>query len=150
MSWICCDFEQLSAGQLYDVLQLRAAVFVVEQNCPYQDLDDKDRDPQTKHLLHYNDAGQLLAYLRIMAPGVSYPEVAIGRVVTAAAGRGQGLGHELIDRGVTTARTRWPEQAIYLSAQAHLQDYYQRHGFTAVTAEYLEDGIPHVGMRAPA
>ena len=147
MTWMCCRFNELSSVQLYDVLQLRAAVFVVEQHCAYQDIDGLDVHPETRHLLHYNESGELLAYLRILAAGVSYPDVAIGRVVTAASARGQGLGHQLIERGMTAAKSLWPEQDLYLSAQAHLQHYYQRYEFVRVTAEYLEDGIPHVGMR---
>jgi ElaA protein len=144
---MCCQFSELSSLQLYDVLQLRAAIFVVEQDCPYQDIDGLDLHPETRHLLHYSESGELLAYLRILAAGVSYPDVAIGRVVTAASARGQGLGHQLLDRGITAAKLAWPAQDLYLSAQAHLQHYYQGYGFVAVTAEYLEDGIPHVGMR---
>lgn len=147
MTWMCCRFNELSSLQLYDVLQLRIAIFVVEQDCPYQDVDGLDTHPETRHLLHYGATGELLAYLRILAPGVSYPNVAIGRVVTAASARGKGLGHQLLEQGLNAAKAAWPEQDLYLSAQAHLQHYYQRYAFTAVTEEYLEDGIPHVGMR---
>ncbi|QFI39904.1 GNAT family N-acetyltransferase [Moritella marina ATCC 15381] len=150
MTWMCYRFSELSSMQLYDVLQLRAAIFVVEQDCPYQDIDGLDLHPETRHLLHYNSQGELLAYLRILAAGVSYPDVAIGRVVTAASARGQGLGHQLLERGINAAKSVWPAQDLYLSAQAHLQHYYQRYGFVTVTAEYLEDEIPHVGMRSKA
>ncbi|GIC76322.1 GNAT family N-acetyltransferase [Moritella sp. F3] len=150
MTWMCRQFSELSSLQLYDVLQLRAAIFVVEQDCPYQDIDGLDLHPETRHVLHYNSQGELLAYLRILAAGVSYPDVAIGRVVTAASARGQGLGHQLLDRGINAAKSVWPAQDLYLSAQAHLQHYYQRYDFVTVTAEYLEDGIPHVGMRSKA
>ncbi|SGY96149.1 Putative ElaA-like protein [Moritella viscosa] len=147
MTWMCYRFSELSSLQLYDVLQLRAAIFVVEQDCVYQDIDGLDMHPDTRHILHYSTTGELLAYLRILAPGVSYPDVAIGRVVTAASARGQGLGHQLLECGINAAKSAWPEQDLYLSAQAHLQHYYQGYGFTSVTVEYLEDGIPHVGMR---
>jgi len=147
MTWMCCQFSELSSLQLYDLLQLRSAIFVVEQDCPYQDIDGLDTHPETRHILHYSDSGELLAYLRILAAGVSYPDVAIGRVVTAASARGQGLGHQLLERGIHAAKLAWPNQDLYLSAQAHLQHYYQRYEFVSVTAEYLEDGIPHVGMR---
>ena len=147
MTWMCCQFSELSSLQLYDLLQLRSAIFVVEQDCPYQDIDGLDTHPETRHILHYSDSGELLAYLRILAAGVSYPDVAIGRVVTAASVRGQGLGHQLLERGIHAAKLAWPNQDLYLSAQAHLQHYYQRYEFVSVTAEYLEDGIPHVGMR---
>ncbi|MFT7681607.1 MAG: ElaA protein [Moritella dasanensis] len=147
MTWMCCQFSELSSLQLYDVLQLRAAIFVVEQDCAYQDIDGLDTHPETRHLLYYSESGELLAYLRILAAGVSYPDVAIGRVVTAASARGQGLGHQLLERGINAAKSVWPAQDLYLSAQAHLQRYYQRYAFVTVTAEYLEDGIPHVGMR---
>nr|WP_082295210.1 GNAT family N-acetyltransferase [Moritella viscosa]SHO10266.1 Putative ElaA-like protein [Moritella viscosa] len=147
MTWMCYRFSELSSLQLYDVLQLRAAIFVVEQDCVYQDIDGLDMHPDTRHILHYSTTGELLAYLRILAPGVSYPDVAIGRVVTAASARGQGLGHQLLECGINAAKSAWSEQDLYLSAQAHLQHYYQGYGFTSVTVEYLEDGIPHVGMR---
>jgi ElaA protein len=147
MTWMCCRFNELSSLQLYDVLQLRAAIFIVEQNCAYQDIDGLDMHPDTHHLLHYSAAGELLAYLRILAAGVSYSDVAIGRVVTAESARGQGLGHQLLVEGMNAAKSLWPEQDLYLSAQSHLQHYYQRYGFVTVTVEYLEDEIPHVGMR---
>ncbi|KXO10601.1 ElaA protein [Moritella sp. JT01] len=147
MTWMCYRFSELSSLQLYDVLQLRAAIFVVEQDCAYQDIDGLDMHPDTRHILHYSTKGELLAYLRILAAGVSYPDVAIGRVVTATSARGQGLGHQLLERGISAAKSVWPDQDLYLSAQAHLQRYYQRYEFATVTAEYLEDGIPHVGMR---
>ncbi len=146
MVWVCCSFAELSSLQLYDLLQLRAAVFVVEQDCPYQDLDGLDKHPETLHLLQYSPQGKLVAYLRILAAGVSYPDVALGRVVTDSSVRGQGLGHQLLARGLAVAKQTWPGQNLYLSAQAHLQAYYQEHGFAAVTEPYMEDGIPHVGM----
>lgn len=149
MNWINCTFSALSNVQVYEILKLRSAVFVVEQDCVYQDVDDLDLHPETQHLAAY-DEGIIVAYLRILGAGVSYDDVSIGRVITADVARGKGIGHELLKRGLQVAEVNWPNQDYYLSAQAHLQSYYARQGFTAVTNEYLEDGIPHIGMRRVA
>ncbi len=147
--WICKSHTGLSVPELYALLRLRAQVFVVEQQCCYQDLDGQDLQGATRHLLGWQD-GQLAAYCRILDPATRDGEVAIGRVITAPFARGQGLGHALIRQAMTQARLHWPGTPLYLSAQAHLRHYYGQHGFTAVTGEYLEDGIPHIGMRLDA
>lgn len=151
LQWKACTFAQLTATELYQLLQLRAEVFVVEQACAYQDMDGLDLLPHTYHVLGY--AGEeLAAYLRIMAPGTvrrgerdSMMPV-IGRVITRAPYRGKGIGHALIEQGIARCEQRWPGAAIHLSAQAHLQGYYGQHGFVACGEGYLEDGIPHIGM----
>lgn len=148
MHWITKNFEQLTTTELYDMLQLRVEVFVVEQTCYYQDLDDKDRHPGTQHLLGYID-GRLVAYLRALAPGVSYPgHASIGRVLTRDNIRGQGWGQPLMSEGMTLCRQQWPEHRVKISAQYHLQAYYGRFGFTAVGEQYLEDDIPHIAMES--
>lgn len=148
MQWHCLSFDQLTTHQLYDCLKLRCDVFVVEQACPYPELDDHDRAPGTLHLLGYQN-NQLVAYLRLLAPGTTYPNVSLGRVATAAAARGNGLGHRLLAEGLRLAEHHWPGQTIDIGAQSHLQPYYCRYGFEPISAEYLEDGIPHIDMRLP-
>lgn len=142
----CVHFEQLSLEELYKILQLRMEIFVVEQTCYYQDADGLDMHPKTLHNLFYKN-GELAAYTRILAPGVSYPEYAsIGRIVVSTACRGEKLGHKIVEQSIRTAFAHWPHHAIKISAQAHLEKFYQSHGFKVSTEPYLEDGIPHIGM----
>jgi ElaA protein len=150
ITWQTKHFSALSLNQLYDVLKLRVDVFVVEQNCFYPDLDGEkgllDRHPQTMHLLGYQ-AEQLVAYLRILPKGQNYSNnISIGRVVTAPQARGFGLGHELMTKGLALCQQEFPEEPIKISAQQHLKDYYQKHGFIQVSEMYLEDDIPHIAM----
>ncbi|WP_051207113.1 GNAT family N-acetyltransferase [Saccharospirillum impatiens] len=145
--WQCLTFEQLDTRTLYDVLALRAAVFVVEQNCPYQDADGLD--DQAWHLLGYR-AGELVGVARLLPPGVAGERPAIGRVVTRANARGQGLGRELMGEAVSALAVLFPGSGMALGAQAHLVHFYQAFGFVPVGAVYLEDGIEHQWMqRAP-
>ncbi|PSW10493.1 GNAT family N-acetyltransferase [Photobacterium sanctipauli] len=146
MQWQCLSFEQLDTQQLYQLLKLRSDVFVVEQECAYPDLDNHDCNNGTYHLLGIRD-GELVAYLRLLPPGLTYEDVSIGRVVTAASARGDGLGHQLLAQGLIEAERLWPSHSIEIGAQSHLQHYYQKYGFTACSDEYLEDGIPHIDMR---
>lgn len=147
MNWILKPWSELTTDELYELLALRAEVFVVEQTCPFQDLDGLDRREGVWHLLGYQ--GDLLAaYARIMAPGIGDDlGVAIGRVVTSPEARGNGLGHQLIGEAVKVAGSHWPAHSIWLGAQAHLQGFYRQHGFVAEGEGYLEDDIPHIGMR---
>ncbi|GFM66659.1 GNAT family N-acetyltransferase [Pseudomonas cichorii] len=146
IKWICKHHTDLSIEQLYAVLKLRAEVFVVEQQCVYQDVDGLDLTGDTCHLMAWQD-GKLVAYLRLLDPIQQGGDVTIGRVVTAPSIRNKGMGHELMVQALEHAEKKWPDQPIYLSAQAHLQGYYSRYGFNAVGEEYLEDDIPHIGMR---
>lgn len=146
LTWICKHHTDLSKDELYAVLALRTQVFVVEQRCPYQEVDGLDLLGDTCHLLAERD-GELVAYLRLLDPQRHAGDVVIGRVVTAASARGSGLGHELMERALQACAERWPGLPVYLSAQAHLQRYYGRYGFASVTEIYLEDDIPHIGMR---
>ena len=146
MQWQQHSFNQLDSHTLYDILKLRVDVFVVEQCCYYPELDELDRQADTLHIYGYQQQ-QLAAYLRCLAPGVVYDNyAAIGRVVTAAEFRGQGLGHQLIEQGIEACQKHWPQQHIKLSAQAHLQDYYRQHNFSPVGEIYLEDNIEHITM----
>lgn len=146
MNWILKPWCELTTDELYDLLALRVEVFVVEQTCPFQDLDGLDRRDGVLHLLGWQD-GTLVAYARLMAPGVAKAQqVVIGRVVTVPEARGDGLGHRLMQQALQECARLWPGVSIYLGAQAHLQGFYGRHGFTAVGEPYLEDDIPHIGM----
>ena len=148
LHWSCKHHEQLSKGELYALLALRTRVFVVEQNCPYLEVDGQDLQGDTCHLMAWH-GDELLAYLRLLDPRFQAGEVVIGRVVIAPHARGIGLGHQLMERALQTCTERWPGLPIYLSAQAHLRHYYAHYGFLPVTEVYLEDGIPHIGMRRP-
>jgi ElaA protein len=152
--WRCLPFDHLGVHDLYRVLQLRAAVFVVEQTCAFQDLDGLDA--QAFHLLAQVDladgAGpvQLRAYARLLPAGTAFAEASIGRVVTATAVRGTAMGHELMAQACVRVVQLWGPQPIRIGAQAHLQSYYRRHGFDTASEPYLEDGIWHVEMLRPA
>ncbi|NWA04709.1 GNAT family N-acetyltransferase [Pseudomonas gingeri] len=146
IDWICKHHSDLGKEQLYTLLQLRTEVFVVEQKCPYQEVDGRDLEGDTCHLMGWRD-DRLAAYLRLLDPVSQGGDVVIGRVVIAPQARGLGLGHELMAQALKHAEKLWPEQPIYLSAQAHLQGYYARYGFEVVGEAYLEDDIPHIGMR---
>jgi ElaA protein len=160
MRWRCLPFSALNVSELYAVLQLRSAVFVVEQDCVFPDMDG--RDAHCLHLLGQDANGLLLAYARLVPPGLAFAEASVGRVVTAplarrgAQGRttgyalGYSLGHALVDRACSELATAWGQQTIRIGAQAHLQDFYGQHGFVAHSAPYLEDGISHVEMLRPA
>lgn len=144
--WIATPQTDLTVQTLYAILALRTEVFVVEQKCPYQEVDGQDLTGNTYHLMGW-EGDTLAAYLRVLDPVLHDGQVVIGRVVTAPAARGRGLGHELMKQGLTFCEAHWVDLPIYLSAQAHLQDYYGRYGFEPVTDIYLEDDIPHIGMR---
>ncbi|WP_395790625.1 GNAT family N-acetyltransferase [Aquimonas sp.] len=146
LEFSCLPFEALDPYRLYTLLRLRVDVFVVEQSCAYPDLDGHDHAPGVRHLLGER-AGQLLAAARLLPPGLSFDTPAIGRVVVAASARGLGLAHLLMRTAIAQCEQLWPGQDQNLSAQAHLQGFYAAHGFVACSEPYLEDGIPHVGMR---
>lgn len=141
--WQTTEFGDLGLLQLYAAIRLRQAVFVVEQASIYQDLDD--RDQQAVHMFCWRD-NQLLAYQRCLAPGSSYPESALGRIVVAPEARGRQLGKELVQRGIKHNLRRWPESNIRINAQAYLENFYLQLGFSAEGDKYDEDGIPHIEM----
>lgn len=146
MQWSDVAFNALSVDELYEVMKLRVDIFVVEQNCPYPELDGKDRHSTTRHLIGRNPLGEIVAYSRILAPGISYPEVSIGRVVVAEQARGAGVAHQLMTESMKIAHKYWPEENIQLGGQEYLKSFYQKLGFKAVSQMYLEDGIPHLDM----
>ncbi len=137
------NFNELSVYELYRYLQLRSEVFVVEQNCVYQDLDNKDQLAQ--HVLIHKQQ-QLIACARILPPQTAYEQISIGRVIIAASARKTGLGHALMEYCLAQILQQFGEQEIVLSAQAHLQNFYKKHNFAPQGEIYLEDGIPHIQM----
>ncbi len=146
VQWRLSAFDALSVQELHDVLQLRSEVFVVEQNCAFQDIDGTDT--QALHLLGKQGAGdgQLLAYARCFPAGIKFAEASIGRVLTRSLVRGTGLGHLLIQHALSSVCSRWGAQPIRIGAQARLKKFYSGHGFVDVGKPYSEDGIEHLEM----
>jgi ElaA protein len=142
--WQCCQFSELSAIQLYAILQARSAVFVVEQNCPYLDMDNVDQS--CLHLIAWTAQQEVAAYLRIVPPSLKFDEASLGRVITTQIGRGAGLGKQLLQRGIAACQNAYPKSAIRIAAQAYLEKFYQSFGFVTVSDQYLEDDIPHIDM----
>ena len=136
--------NDLSVKQLFDVLQLRNKIFIVEQDCPYLDADEKD--PKCFHVMGFDQHQNLIATSRVLPPGVSYSEVSIGRVAVAIESRGTGIGDVLNQVSMKFIRNFYGDIPIRLSAQKHLSKYYNKHGFKVVSDPYDEDGIPHVEM----
>lgn len=148
LEWIWNAFSELSSRQLYQILHLRQQIFIIEQQCPYGDIDNHDQI--AFHLCGTDLANQTLqAYLRVLPPGKRFEEPSIGRVVTSADSRGRGLGHELMRQSIDFCRDRFAGMAVRISAQAHLQPFYSAHGFMTITPEHPVDGIPHVEMLLP-
>lgn len=134
-------FEELTTLELYEILKVRAEVFVVEQNCVYQDLDEKDK--QAYHVYLKNKEG-VQAYLRVLDAGVSFPEVGIGRVMTLK--RRCGLGTQVLKEGIRVAKEKMNADTIKLEAQVYARSLYEKEGFVQTSEEFLEDGIPHIEM----
>ncbi|MBQ9952457.1 MAG: GNAT family N-acetyltransferase [Clostridia bacterium] len=141
MNMIVKRFEELTAGELYRILALRDKVFVVEQACIYQEADGKDL--RAYHVWMEED-GEIAAYLRVLEAGVSYDEVSIGRVI--AVKRRQGYGSRIVAEGIRVAREKLGAKAIRIEAQTYARGLYEKLGFVQTTEEFLDDGIPHIGM----
>jgi ElaA protein len=150
LNWKTTAFHQFSNDQLFEILQFRIDVFVVEQHCAYRELDEFDRHPEGRHLSGRDETGQLVAYARLLPPGLRYPEVNLGRFVVKANSRKQGIGHQLLQTALREISGCWPETPIRISAQDYLQAFYELYGFSRVSAGYMEDGIPHVEMMKKA
>ncbi len=143
--WEIKHYNELTVDEFHDLIQLRIDVFVVEQNCPYEELDGKDKE--SFHVIGRDDQGKICATSRILPKGLSYPnDVAIGRVVVASKNRGSSLGHELTRKCLRFIDAHFGNVSIRISAQAHLTRFYESHGFVETGKTYLEDGIPHVEM----
>lgn len=147
LQWTCVHYDLISTDELYEALALRQRVFVVEQQCAFQEADGVDRF--SWHLFGRTADGRCAAYLRIVPPGRRFEEPSIGRVVTAPEVRRTGLGRVLMQEGIRRTRELFPGRPIMLSAQRHLEDFYGSLGFTATGEPYDEDGIPHVNMILP-
>lgn len=142
LSWHA--WAALSPDVLHDFLRLRSDIFVVEQNCAYPDIDGVD--PLCEHLCMRDSTSQLLAYLRLVPPGVKASQPAIGRLVVASSARGAGLGRLAMLEGIRRCSEVYPGQDVFLSGQHHLEPFYASLGFVTFTEPYLEDGIQHVNM----
>lgn len=136
-------FEELTINELHDILQLRSEVFVVEQDCVYQDIDGKDK--KALHIIGKKD-GKLVAYTRCFAPGIYFEEAAIGRVVVPLNDRKYGYGHDIMEASIIAIKKRYHTESIKLSGQTYLIKFYESHGFKTTGEGYLEDGIPHIAM----
>ena len=144
ITYQCLRFKSLKLKQLYEIIRLREAVFVVEQDCPYLEADGKD--PQGWHVLGYQGK-ELVAYTRILPKRVSYNDAtSIGRVVTKKEMRGQGIGVDIMKYSLDWINRLFPQQRIRISAQTYLTKFYQKFGFQPIGNEYLEDNIPHIQM----
>ena len=136
-------FKELTNNELYEMLQLRSEVFVVEQDCVYQDIDSKDQ--KALHILGFKN-GKVVAYTRIFKPGDYFEEASIGRVVVAKKERQHKYGYKIMNVSIEVAQDYFNTSSIKVSAQVYLKTFYNNLGFKAIGEEYLEDGIPHIGM----
>ena len=141
--WRFARFEDLTPREIHDAFQLRSAVFVVEQTCPFLDIDGVD--PACWHLLGYLDE-RLVAYSRLVPPGLKYPEPSIGRVISAKDARRTGAGRALMKESVAHAAKLWPGQRLRIGAQMYLKAFYEGFGFVQASEPYDEDGILHIEM----
>lgn len=141
MECIIKTFDELTVHELYQIIQIRTEIFVVEQKCSYQDLDDKD---QAAYHVYLRDAQGIQAYLRVLGQGVAFKEAAIGRVVTRR--RGAGLGLQVVLAGIDVARTYLHADVLRIGAQLYAKEFYEKAGFRQASEMYLEDGIPHIEM----
>ena len=148
LTWTWKRFDALTGDEVYRLLGLRSAVFVVEQTCVFLDPDGCDR--AAWHLLGRAADGSLAAYLRCIDPGVAYPEASIGRVVTSPALRGHGLGRALMDEGIARSQDAFPGADVVINAQLRLETFYRSLRFVTEGEPYVEDGIDHVQMRLAA
>ena len=144
MKWTFAKFDELSRRDIHDLYQARLAVFVVEQKCPFQDVDGVD--PQCWHLIGRGEDGSVLAYSRLVPPGVKYAEPSIGRVLTMAAARRSGAGRELVRESIAQAERLWPGRPLRIGAQQYLEKFYGGFGFVRCSEPYDEDGIQHIEM----
>lgn len=147
IEWQWSAFAELGVDDLYQVLQQRQDVFILEQSCFYRDFDGLDQGAH--HLLGWRTVAgkrELAAYLRCLAPGVKYTEMSLGRVLSSKAARGSGIGRELLEQGIARAERQHPGHRIRIGAQRYLEKFYTSLGFVTFSEPYLEDGIVHVDM----
>ena len=141
MELVVKKYEELTLDELYDIIRARIGRFVVEQNCPYQELDDKDRG---SYHVFFRDENGIQAYLRVVDKGVGFDEYSLGRVITVA--RGCGLGAKLIREGVRVAKEKFGAKKLLIAAQVQASGFYAKQGFSQCSDEFMEDGIPHIMM----
>ncbi len=144
--WSLKSFHNLSSNELYDLLQMRQQVFVVEQTCPYRDLDGIDQ--LSLHLTGRKN-NIIVAYSRIIPPGILYPEPSIGRVASHIEVRGTGIGRELFKRSMDECVKLFGHQPVKITAQSYLKNFYESFGFEMQGESFLEDNIPHIYMICP-
>jgi len=147
IAWHLSKFDELTPRELHDIFQARLEVFVVEQKCPFQDVDGAD--PECWHLMGRTGDGRLVAYCRLVPPGTKFAEPSIGRVVTLGSARGTGCGRELMRQAIMHTEKLWPGKALRIGAQRYLERFYGSFGFETVSEPYDEDGIMHVEMLRP-
>lgn len=144
INWNFKHFSELSAKEWYVLAKKRMEVFIMEQDCHYLDLDDKDLDA---YHIYATKNDEVIAYARLLAKGISYPQISIGRVLVVEEERGNNIGHILMNKTMEFSKEKYGENDIKISAQEHLKKFYEEHQFKVVTEMYYEDDIPHVGMR---
>ena len=144
IKWETKAFNDLSVNEYWGILHLRTEIFVVEQDCPYQEVDEKDR--KSFHLFGTNENGDVIATSRIVLPGVSYDEISIGRVALKKEYRGKGIADEMMLETFKFIESEFGNIPIRISAQQYLINFYGKHGFSQIGEMYLEDNIPHVEM----
>jgi len=144
LTWNCIFFDDLSNKDLYRILHLRSEVFVLEQQCLYQDMDNKDL--KSWHLMGKNEEGELVAYARLLPPGLSYVEPSIGRVITSPTIRKTGIGKELMRTAISKCYELFDDKTIKIGAQLYLKKFYESFGFEVSGPAYLEDDIEHIEM----
>ncbi|MDG1476662.1 MAG: GNAT family N-acetyltransferase [Vicingaceae bacterium] len=142
--WTTKAFKNLTVDEYFELLHLRTAVFVVEQDCPYQEVDEKDRE--SFHLVGKTEKGEVIAVTRILPKGVSYNEISVGRVALKKEFRGRGIADTLMLETFKFIKREFGTESIRISAQKYLLNYYSKHGFKQVGEAYLEDDIPHIEM----
>jgi ElaA protein len=143
MEWSIKTYDELTKDELYEILKKRIDVFVVEQNCPYDEIDNRDKD--SYHIFFKKDK-DIIAYLRVLEPGISFEDVSIGRVLVDKNQRGNGLAIEMMDKANDFIINNLRYDIIRISAQEYLISFYENLGFKKVSNVYLEDDIPHVEM----
>lgn len=147
IQWFTKSFEELTNKELYAIMQIRFNVFIIEQNCMAEDLDDYDQ--KALHLFGVDEGGKVVAYARIFGPGKKYDEAAFGRVLTAKELRGQGAGKELMKRTLEVIEEHYGKVPVKISAQSYLLKFYSELGFEQVSEEYDDHGLPHIDMLRP-
>lgn len=144
LNWQFKHYNDLSLNEFHDIIALRIKVFVVEQNCPYQELDGRDK--KAYHLICRNKEGELVGTMRILPKGVAFKELGFGRVVLEESARGVNEGHKMMEEAMEFCKAEFGDVPVYLSGQKYLEPFYNKHEFYSTGKEYLEDGIPHVEM----